>query len=66
MLYKTMKIFEQFINNRRRRNSLERSVARQSLELSEIRFELAKMSTEIARLKTSRNKQEEKPHGREQ
>ena len=61
---KAMKFFEQFMNNRRRQNSVEQRICRLSLEISELRRELAKMSAEIAQMKYGYNRQEE-PHGRE-
>ena len=61
-----MKIFEQIMNNRKRQESIEKRLARQTLEIYELRRELAKMSIEIARLKAAHNKQEEETHGREQ
>ena len=65
MRYKAMKIFEQFMNNRRRQNAVDRQICRLALEISELRQELAKMSAEIARMKYGYNKQEE-THGRKQ
>lgn len=61
-----MKIFERIMNHRKRQESIEKRLARQTLEIYELRRELAKMSTEIARLKAEQNKQEEETHGREQ
>lgn len=60
-----MRIFEHFMNCRKQNESLELRLTRQALDLEEIKRELAKMSTEIARLKTGQTKQEEN-HGREQ
>lgn len=54
-----MKLFEHIMNNRKRQDSIEKRLARQTLEIYDLRRELAKMSTEIARLKTGQNKQEE-------
>ena len=54
------------MNCRKQNESLELRLTRQALELEELKCELSKMSTEIARLKTGQNKQEEKTHGREQ
>ena len=64
MRYTAMKIFEQFMNNRKRRNTVDRRICGLSLEIAELRQELAKMSAEIARMKYVYNKQEE-PNGRE-
>ena len=61
-----MRIFEHFMNCRKDCAALELRLTRQTLDLEEIKRELAKMSTEIARLKSSRNEQEDKTHGREQ
>ena len=66
MRYKAMRIFEHFMIRREYHELLERGLTRQALEIEELKRELAKMSTEIARLKTSKNKQEEETHGREQ
>lgn len=66
MRYKAMRIFEHFINCRKHREALELRLARHALELEELKRELAKMSTEISRLKSSQNKKEEETHGREQ
>ena len=66
MRYKAMKIFEHFMNNRRRQNSVERRLCRLSLEITDLRRELAKMSAEIARMKYVYTKQEEEMNGREQ
>ena len=59
-----MKIFEKFMNARKRRNAVDRPICRFALEISELRQELAKMSAEIARMKHGYNKQED-THGRE-
>ena len=64
MRYKAMRIFEKLMNDRKRHNTLDRRICRISLEITELRQELAKMSAEIARMKYGYNKQEE-PHGRE-
>ena len=64
MRYKAMKIFEQFMNDRKQRKMVDRRICGLSLEIAELRKELAKMSAEIARMKYGYNKQEE-PHGRE-
>ena len=64
MRYKAMRIFEHFMNCRKQNESLELRLTRQALDLEEIKRELAKMSTEIARLKSSQNKQEEATNGR--
>ena len=61
-----MKIFEHFMNCRKQNESLELRLTRHALEIEELKQELAKMSTEIARLKDSQHKQEEKTNGREQ
>ena len=66
MRYKAMRIFEHFMNRRKDRAAFELRLTRQALELEELKCELAKMSTEIARLKSSQNKKEEETHGREQ
>ena len=66
MRYKAMRIFENFMNCRKQNEALELRLTRQALDLEEIKRELAKMSTEISRLKLSQNKQEEETHGREQ
>ena len=66
MRYKAMRIFEHFMNCRKHQEALELRVTRHALEIEELRGELAKMSTEIARLKTSQNKKEEETNGREQ
>lgn len=66
MRYKAMRIFEHFMNCRKQNESLELRLTRQALELEELKCELAKMSTEIARLKISQNKKEGEPNGREQ
>ena len=63
MRYKAMKFFEQLMNNR---YTVDRRICGLSLEISELRQELAKMSAEIARMKYGYNKQEEEAHGREQ
>ena len=59
MRYKAMKIFEKIMNARNRRNAVNRRICGLSLEISELRQELAKMSAEIARMKYGYNKQEE-------
>ena len=61
-----MRIFEHFMNCRKQNEALELRLTRQALELEELKCELAKMSTEISRLKISQNKKEEETHGREQ
>ena len=66
MRYKAMRIFEHFMNCRKQNEALELRLTRQALELEELKCELAKMSTEISRLKISQNKKEEETHGREQ
>ena len=66
MRYKAMRIFEHFMNCRKQNEALELRLTRQTLELEELKCELAKMSTEITRLKLSQNKQEEGTNGRKQ
>ena len=61
-----MKILEQIIIKRKRLELIERRLMRQASEIYDLNLELAKMSTEIARLKTSQNKKEAETHGREQ
>ena len=53
------------MNYRKVRAALELRLTQHALELEEIKRELAKMSTEISRLKSSQNKKEEETHGRE-
>ena len=48
------------------RAALELRLTRNALEIEELKSELAKMSTEISRLKASQNKKEEETNGREQ
>lgn len=61
-----MRIFEHFMNCRKQKEALELRLTSQALDLEEIKRELAKMSTEISRLKTSQNKKEDATHGRKQ
>lgn len=62
----TMKFIERIINNCKTRRSIIQLLVDHSLAIYELRRELAKMSTEISRLKISQNKKEEETHGREQ
>ena len=60
-----MRIFENFMNYRKDHAALELRLTRYALEIEDLKRELAKMSTEIARLKTSQNKKEDETHGSE-
>ena len=53
------------MNCQKQNETLEIRLTRHALELEELKRELAKMSTEIARLKNRQNKKDEETHGRE-